>query len=74
MNASITPDAEIRLVTDAATDDAINARGSGDLTIRMRNENIGLYGTYTLMKGNVRVNCLLGISGTPNTPRLTLNI
>lgn len=131
VNASITPDAEIRLVTDAATDDAINARGSGDLTIRMRNENIGLYGTYTLMKGeynlslqdlvtkrfdvvegstvefdgdpldaklnitashtvnsvsladlsadassmgNVRVNCLLGISGTPNAPRLTFNI
>ena len=131
VNASITPDADIRLVTDAATDDAIRAKGSGNLNIRMKNSDIGLYGTYTLMKGdynlsiqdlvtkkfdvvngstvefdgdplearlnitashtvnsvsladlsadaasmgNVRVNCLLGIKGTPNAPQLTFNI
>ncbi len=131
VNANITPDADIRLVTDAATDDAIKAKGSGRLNIRMRNDNIGLYGTYTLMRGDynlniqdlvtkkfdvvngstvefdgdplearlnitashtvnsvsladlsadaasmgsVRVNCLLGIGGTPNAPQLTFNI
>ena len=131
VRADITPNAELRLVTDATTGDAVTAQGSGVLNIEMRNEDIGLYGTYTFSRGeytlslqdlvrkrfeivdgsniifdgdpldarlgitashsinsvalsdlsadassmgSVRVNCLLGIGGTPNVPQLTFGI
>lgn len=131
VHASVTPDAKIQLVMDPTTDDNVSAYGSGNLDIRITNNDVNLYGTYAISRGyyrlniqellykdfeivngstisfdgdpmesrlsitaqhavasaslvdlsadaaamgNVRVNCLLGISGTPNAPQLKFGL
>lgn len=51
INARITPDATLKLVMDASTDDHIRAFGSGDLDILFNNSDIALRGMYTISYG-----------------------
>lgn len=54
--ASITPDATLKLVMDPTVDDHISAKGSGDLQIYINDDDISLFGTYTVNRGAYKLN------------------
>lgn len=131
VNANVTNDATIHLVLDAATNDEVRAKGTGNLNILLKNGEPTLRGVFTLNRGSyhlniqdvlrkdfeivdgstilfdgdpldaqlgitaqhqvngvslsdltidaasmesVRVNCLIGIGGTPNAPELSFDL
>jgi hypothetical protein len=53
--ASITPDATLKLVMNQAVDDHISVTGSGELQIDIKDDDINLYGTYTVDHGGYRL-------------------
>lgn len=54
--ANITPDAKLKLVMDPATDDHISAKGSGELRIETKDEQLNLFGRYVISHGEYRFN------------------
>lgn len=54
--AQITPDAELKLVMNQALDDHISVSGEGDLQVNIQDEDINLFGTYTVNRGFYRLN------------------
>ena len=54
--ANITPDAKFKLVMDPTTDDHISASGSGELRIVTNDDQLSLYGQYTINHGEYRLN------------------
>lgn len=53
--AHVTPDATLKLVMNQAVDDHISATGSGDLQISIHDDDISLFGTYTVSRGFYRL-------------------
>ena len=53
--AHITPDATLKLVMNQAVDDHISVSGSGDLQIGIHDDDINLFGTYTVSRGFYRL-------------------
>lgn len=53
--AHITPDATLKLVMNPAVDDHISVSGSGDLKVGIYNDDINLFGTYTVNRGFYRL-------------------
>lgn len=129
ITTAITPDATLQLIMNQAANDYISVIGEGDLQISVHDDDINLFGTYTVehgsyrlslqdvinkdlevlkgstvtfdgdpmsarlnitarhtvnyvplkdlspdMSGNVRVNCLLKISGTLDAPLLAFDL
>ena len=56
ITAQITPDAELKLVMNQAVDDHISVSGEGDLQINIQNEDISIFGTYTVNRGSYQLN------------------
>ena len=55
ITAHITPDATLKLVMDQAVDDHISVSGSGDLQVDIFDDDISLFGTYTVSRGSYRL-------------------
>lgn len=55
ITAHVTPDATLKLVMNQAVDDHISATGTGDLQIRIHDDDISLFGTYTVNRGFYRL-------------------
>lgn len=53
--AHVTPDATLKLVMNQAVDDHISVSGSGDLQIGIHDDDINLFGTYTVNRGFYRL-------------------
>jgi hypothetical protein len=53
IDAALTPLAEITMIMDPATGDAINAKGSGNISMEIPpNNDIRMYGNYSITEGN----------------------
>ena len=50
--ANITPDAKLKLIMNQAADDHISVTGNGDLNIEILDDDIKLYGRYTINRGS----------------------
>lgn len=55
ITAHITPDATLKLVMNQAVDDHISVSGSGDLQVKILDDDINLFGTYTVSRGFYRL-------------------
>lgn len=55
ITAHITPDATLKLVMNQAVDDHISVSGNGDLKISIHNNDVNLFGTYTVNRGFYRL-------------------
>lgn len=55
VTAHITPDVTLKLVMNQAVDDHISVSGSGDLQINALDDDINLFGTYTVNRGFYRL-------------------
>ena len=53
--AHVTPDATLKLVMNQAVDDHISVSGSGDLRVSVHDDDIKLFGTYTVSRGFYRL-------------------
>lgn len=53
--AHVTPDATLKLVMNQAVDDHISVSGSGDLQVSVHDDDIKLFGTYTVNRGFYRL-------------------
>jgi len=56
ISTNITPDATLKLVMNQATDDNISVHGSGDLQVNINEDDINLFGTYTVSRGSYTLN------------------
>ena len=54
--AHLTPDATLKLVMNQAVDDHISVSGSGDLQVNVNDDDVKLFGTYTVNRGFYRLN------------------
>lgn len=52
IRANVTQDAKLKLVMNQATDDHISAYGDGDLQININDDEIELFGTYRVARGD----------------------
>jgi hypothetical protein len=58
---SLRPNAEISIVMDEAGEDAMKARGNGDIRITVdQDENVGIYGEYVITSGSYGSSTTLG--------------
>ena len=55
ITAHITPDATLKLVMNQAVDDHISVSGNGDLKVSIHNDEVNLFGTYTVNRGFYRL-------------------
>ena len=55
ITAHITPDATLKLVMNQAVDDHISVSGNGDLQVDILDDDIKLFGTYTVSRGFYRL-------------------
>ena len=55
VTAHITPDVTLKLVMNQAVDDHISVSGSGDLQVKAIDDDINLFGTYTVNRGFYRL-------------------
>ena len=55
ITATITPDATLQLIMNQAANDHISVTGEGDLQISVHDDNINLFGTYTVEHGSYRL-------------------
>lgn len=51
IKTNVTPKAKLKLVMDQSTDDHISVTGNGDLEIKIIDDDINLYGLYTIDRG-----------------------
>lgn len=52
INTNVTPKAKLKLVMDQSTDDHISVTGNGELDIKIIDDDINLFGLYTVDRGS----------------------
>lgn len=52
ISANITPDAKLKLIMNQAADDHISVNGNGDLNIKVVDDDVKLFGRYTIKRGS----------------------